>query len=76
MKMTYDPKYNIAYIRFHEKTGDVTTIKISDEIHIDMAADGTLYGIELLNANQQLSEDQGNLIVESGGQQRQIALGV
>ena len=74
--MTYDPKYNIAYIRFHEKTGKVTTIKISDEIHIDIAGDGTLYGLELLNANQQLSEDQGNLIVETGGQRQEIALGV
>lgn len=74
MKMTYDPKYNVAYIRLHEKTGQVTTIKISDEINIDVAADGTVYGIELLNANQQLAEDQGKLIVESAGQRREIEL--
>jgi uncharacterized protein YuzE len=72
--MTYDPTYNVAYIRLHEKTGQVTTIKISDEINIDVAADGTVYGIELLNANEQLAEDQGKLIVESAGQRREIAL--
>ncbi len=74
MKMTYDPKYNVAYIRLHKKTRQVTTIKISDEINIDVAADGTVYGIELLNANQQLAEDQGKLIVESTGQRREIEL--
>jgi uncharacterized protein YuzE len=63
MRLTYDPEYNIAYIRLHEKTAQVTTIKISDELNVDMAADGTVYGIELLNANEQLAQDQGNLIL-------------
>jgi uncharacterized protein YuzE len=74
MRLTYDPKHNIAYIRLHERTSQVTTIKISDEINIDIASDGTVYGIELLNANQQLAEDQGNLILELAGQRREIAL--
>ena len=46
MKLSYDSKYNVAYIRFHEKTGQVTTIKISDDMSIDIAPDGTVYGIE------------------------------
>lgn len=74
MRLTYDPKHNIAYIRLHEKTGQVTTLKISDEINVDLAADGTVYGIELLNANEQLTEDQGNLVLEMSGQRREIAL--
>lgn len=74
MKLTYDPKHNVAYIRLHEKTGQVTTLKISDEINVDLAADGTVYGIELLNANEQLTEDQGNLVLEMSGQRREIAL--
>ena len=74
MKLSYDPKYNIAYLRFHEKHGTVTTIKISDEMNIDVASDGTIYGIELLNANEQLAEDHGNLIVETSGNHREIAL--
>ena len=74
MKLSYDPKYNVAYIRLQEKTGQVTTLKISDEINVDLAPDGTVYGIELLNANEQLGEDQGNLILELGGQRREIAL--
>ena len=74
MKLTYDPKHNVAYIRLHEKVGQVTTIKISDEINVDLASDGTVYGIELLNANEQLTEDQGNLVLEMSGQRREIAL--
>ena len=74
MKLTYDPKHNVACIRLHEKMDQVTTIKISDELNIDIATDGSVYGIELLNANQQLSEDQGNLILELAGQRREIVL--
>lgn len=74
MKLSYDPKYNIAYLRFHEKRGAVTTIKVSDEMNVDVAPDGTVYGIELLNANEQLAEDHGSLILETSGKQREIAL--
>ena len=57
MKFTYDPRYNIAYIRFREKVSEVDSVRISDELVVDMAPDGTLYGIELLNANDQLRRD-------------------
>ncbi len=74
MKLTYDPKHNVAYLRFHEKVAEVTTLKVSDELTIDIAPDGTIYGIELLNANAQLAEDEGKLILELAGQRREIAL--
>jgi uncharacterized protein YuzE len=74
MKLSYDPKHNVAYIRFHEKRGQVTTIKISDDVNIDIAPDGTVYGVELLNANEQLTGDNGALIVESGGRRQEITL--
>ena len=74
MKLSYDPKYNIAYIRFHEKLGEVSTIKISNDMNIDIAPDGTVYGVELLNPKEQLTGDHGVLIVESGGLRQEIAL--
>ena len=40
MKFTYDPRYNIAYIRFHEKTTEMETIRISEELAVDLAPDG------------------------------------
>lgn len=70
MKMSYDTRYNIAYIRLREKTDNVETIKISDELHIDLSPDGKIYGFELLNANEQLQIMKGGeliLIDESKG---------
>ena len=64
MKLTYDPQHNIAYFRLHERPVEVETIRVSDELSVDLAPDGTIYGIELLNANEQLRrEDAGKLIV-------------
>ncbi|HUJ11735.1 MAG TPA: DUF2283 domain-containing protein [Verrucomicrobiae bacterium] len=64
MKLTCDPRHNIAYLRLHEKTGAVETIHVSDEVNVDIAPDGTVYGVELLNANEQLrGEDHGKLVV-------------
>jgi uncharacterized protein YuzE len=54
MKLSYDSKYNIAYIKFKDKTEQVETIHLSDEVKIDLTPDGKIYGIELLNANEQL----------------------
>jgi len=77
MKLVYDPRHNIAYLRLQEKTTQVETLHLSDEINVDIAPDGTVYGIELLNANQQLrSEDQGNLVIvnEALGERREVPL--
>jgi uncharacterized protein YuzE len=77
MKLTYDPRHNIAYIRLRQKSGEVETICISDELNIDLAPDGTIYGIELLNANEQLQSGDGGRIVvvdEARGKERTLAL--
>lgn len=77
MRLTYDPRYNMAYIRLHEKTIGVETIKVGDEMNIDIAPDGTIYGIELLNANEQLKkEDAGKLFVvnEATGEKSELVL--
>ncbi|MDC8449821.1 MAG: DUF2283 domain-containing protein [Nitrospira sp.] len=66
MKLSYDPRYNVAYLRLHAKTAEVETIHVSDEINVDLAPDGTVYGIELLNANVQLArEDAGQLVLQN-----------
>lgn len=77
MKVTYDPRYNIAYIRLQEKGSDVETISISDEVSIDIAPDGTVYGIELLNATEQLRRgDAGKLLLvnEATNEQAELSL--
>lgn len=66
MKFSYDPRYNVAYIRFQPKSSGVESIKVGDELIVDMTPDGTVYGIELLNANEQLARaDSGKLLVEN-----------
>ncbi len=77
MQLTYDPRHNIAYLRLQEKIDQVETIWVSEELHIDIAPDGTVYGIELLNANKQLhTEGRGKLVVINGasGDRREIDL--
>jgi uncharacterized protein YuzE len=77
MKLTYDPKHNIAYIRLHEKKEAIETIRLSDEMNVDIAPDGTVYGIELLNANEQLRiEDGPKLIIvnEEAGSRQEVNL--
>ncbi|MCJ7577222.1 MAG: DUF2283 domain-containing protein [candidate division Zixibacteria bacterium] len=79
MRFTYDPRYNIAYIRFSEKRTGVETIRISDELNVDLSPDGTIYGIELLNANEQLGrEDMGKflLINEATGERIELPLSI
>lgn len=58
MDITYDPRYNVAYIRFRQKSKGVETRQISDEINIDISPDGRVCGIELLNARDQLIKDK------------------
>lgn len=66
MKLTYDPKHNIAYLRLQEKTAQVETVHVSESLNVDLAPDGTVYGIELLNANEQLrGREAGKLVVEN-----------
>jgi uncharacterized protein YuzE len=77
MRISYDPKFNIAYIKFRTKRASVDTMPLSDEVNIDIAADGKVYGIELLNANAQLSsarQKQFLFLNESTGKELNIPL--
>lgn len=75
MKLTYDPACNIAYIRLRKKTAKVTTLAVSDELNIDIGRDGKVYGIELLNANEQLGTPRmKSLIIEHAGSGKKVEL--
>jgi uncharacterized protein YuzE len=76
MELSYSPRYGVAYIRFQERPLDapVETIQLTEDVNIDLAPDGTVFGIELLNANEQLSGPEGRALVvknnETGDTQR------
>jgi uncharacterized protein YuzE len=76
MKLTYDRDRNIAYLRLRPKGEQVETVRVSDELNVDLAPDGSVYGIELLNANEQLrAADDGRLVVvENDGREQAIPL--
>ena len=75
MRLTFDPRRNVAYIRLRPGQADVETIRISGEVNIDLSPDGTVAGIELLNANEQLqASDDGNLIVTGEAEGREVTL--
>jgi len=78
VQLSYDLRRNIAYLRLREPDGSqVETIQLSDEVNVDLAPDGTLYGIELLNANAQLhASDGGRFVVidEVAGRRVEVPL--
>lgn len=77
MKLTYDPRYNIAYLQLQDKIAQIKTIQVGEDLNIDLAPDGTVYGIEFLNAKEQLfTRDQGKFILsdEARGKLQEISL--
>ncbi len=71
MEFTYDSRYNVAYLRLKEPAINMETIRISDVLNIDISPDGTIYGIEFLNAIEQigrLPELQLKAVNEASGQ--------
>ena len=79
MKFSYEPGYNVAYIRFLLKSPGVESIKVGDELIVDMTPEGTVYGIELFNANEQLGRGDGGMLLvanDATGEEIEVALSV
>ena len=76
MEVTYDPRYNIGYIRFGEAASEVDTVKISDSLNIDLSPDGKVCGIELLDATKQLAgEGFLTFVNEASGSRTEVPTG-
>ena len=52
MKITYDPEVDAAYIYFKKSKGAITTIRISEDIAIDLGPNEEIRGIEVLSASK------------------------
>jgi len=77
MRLSYDPRYNVAYLQFQEKPSQVETVKLSEALLVDLAPDGTIYGIELLNANEQLLDKEAARFIvtnEATGKVAEVSL--
>ncbi len=54
MKITYDPDVDAAYIYFKKGRGQVTTLRLSEDIAVDIGPKEELWGIEVLSASKHL----------------------
>jgi len=54
MKISYDPKVDAAYIRFKKGRFQVTTHRLTEDVAVNFAPDGTVVGIEVLDASKYL----------------------
>lgn len=63
MRLSYDPRYNVAYLQLQEKPTEVETVELSKALLVDPAPDGTIYGIEFLNANEQLHDKEATRLI-------------
>jgi len=57
MRIKYDPTVDAAYISFKEAK-EVTTIRITEDIAIDLGINEEIVGIEILSASKHLSLDR------------------
>ncbi len=67
----------VAYMRLRGKRADVETVRNSDELNIDLAPDGTVYGIESPSGNEQVAPGaDGKLVLvdEARGKTHEVAL--
>ncbi len=64
MQLSYDRRHNIAHWRLREPDAvQLETNRSRDEVNVDLGPDGTVYGIELLNANAELRAADGERLV-------------
>lgn len=54
MRITYDPSVDAAYIYFKEDGAQVTTVRLTEDIAVDLGPHEEIYGIEILDAAQHM----------------------
>jgi uncharacterized protein YuzE len=76
LKLTYDPKRNIAYLSLRSSDGiEIETVSVSGAVNVDLAPDGSVCWIELLDANTQLgSIGEAHLVLEVAGRRIEVPL--
>lgn len=67
MKLKYDPEVDAAYISFKKGPVEVTTIRLTEDIAIDLGPEEEIVGIEILDASEHLDfkRDQPKIELEN-----------
>jgi len=58
MKISYDPDVDALYIRLVEGVQECRTLRLNEEIALNIGPDETLVGIEVLDAKEVLGEGE------------------
>ncbi len=65
MKITYDPEVDALYLEFQSlEAGKAETRQLTEEIIADYAPDGSLIGLEILDARRVLAKTAGRVVFE------------
>jgi len=62
MKISFDKTVDAAYIRLKEGKFQVTTQRLTEEIAVNYAPDGSVVGIEILSASKYILKHKRPLI--------------
>lgn len=67
MKVKYDPTVDAAYISFKEGVAQVTTVRITEDVAVDLGPHEEIVGIEVLDASEHLgfSRERPEIKVEN-----------
>lgn len=64
MKIKYDPEVDAAYISFKKGPMQVTTLRLSEDVAVDLGPHEEIVGIEILDASKHLDFDRSQPKVE------------
>ena len=54
MKISYDDRADLLYLRFDERKQEVENKRVTDDVVLDIGAGGKIIGIEILDASLHL----------------------
>ncbi len=64
MKIKYDPEVDAAYISFKKGPTEVTTVRLTEDIAIDLGPQEEIVGIEILDASEHFNFKKENPFIE------------
>ena len=64
MKIKYDPQVDAAYISFKTGPTQVTTVRLTEDVAVDLEPHEEIVGIEVLDASKHLGFDKAHPMVE------------
>jgi len=64
MKIKYDPEVDVAYISFKKGPTQVTTIRVNEDVAIDLGLHEEIVGIEILDASIHLGFQKEKPMIE------------